>query len=58
MVEPEEVPAATPVTIGRVAMPWRNIECKARDPDPARSLQASLQMGASDEGCLRIRSHA
>jgi uncharacterized protein (TIGR00290 family) len=34
-------------------MPRRNIELKARDPDPARSLQASIQMGASDEGWLR-----
>jgi uncharacterized protein (TIGR00290 family) len=33
-------------------MPRRNIELKARDPDPARSLQASLEMGASDEGWL------
>ena len=30
----------------------RNIELKARDPDPARSLQVSLGMGASDEGWL------
>jgi adenylate cyclase, class 2 len=35
-----------------VATPRRNIELKARDPDPARSLQASLEMGASDEGWL------
>jgi len=49
---PKEVPTATPVTIERVEMPRRNIELKARDPDPARSLQASLQMGASDEGLL------
>lgn len=34
-------------------MPRRNIELKARDPDPARSLQAALQMGASDEGWLQ-----
>ena len=33
-------------------MPQRNIELKARDPDPARSLQAALQVGASDEGWL------
>jgi adenylate cyclase class IV len=51
-VEPEEVPAAAPATIGRVAMPRRNIECKASDPDPDRSLQVSLEMGASDEGWL------
>ncbi len=36
----------------RVEMPRRNIELKARDPDPARSLQTALQMGASDEGWL------
>ena len=39
-------------TISCVEMPRRNIELKARDPDPARSLQASIQMGASDEGWL------
>jgi uncharacterized protein (TIGR00290 family) len=33
-------------------MPRRNIELKARDPDPARSLQVSLDLGASDEGWL------
>jgi hypothetical protein len=33
-------------------VPRRNIELKARDPDPARSLQVSLDMGASDEGWL------
>jgi adenylate cyclase class IV len=48
----KEVPTATPVTIGRVEMPRRNIELKARDPDPDRSLQASLEIGASDEGWL------
>jgi predicted adenylyl cyclase CyaB len=46
------VSTATPVTIGCVGVPRRNIELKARDPDPARSLQASLQVGASDEGWL------
>ncbi len=40
-------------TITRVQIPRRNIELKARDPDPARSLQASLDVGASDEGWLR-----
>jgi adenylate cyclase class IV len=49
---PERVPAATPATSGRVEAPRRNIELKASDPDPDRSLQASLQMGASDEGWL------
>src|SRR5271155_5219458 len=33
-------------------MARRNIELKARDPDPARSLQAALDLGASDEGWL------
>jgi adenylate cyclase, class 2 len=33
-------------------MPRRNIELKAHDPDPARSLQAALDIGASDEGWL------
>jgi len=47
------VPAATPVTIGRVEAPRRNIELKASDPDPARSLQVSLEIGASDEGWLQ-----
>jgi len=46
------VPAATPVTIGRVEAPRRNIELKASDPDPDRSLQVSLEIGASDEGWL------
>ncbi len=31
----------------------RNIELKARDPDPARSLQASLDLGAEDHGWLQ-----
>jgi predicted adenylyl cyclase CyaB len=31
----------------------RNIELKARDPDPARSLQASLDRGAEDHGWLQ-----
>jgi len=30
----------------------RNIELKSRDPDPARSLQASLDLGAEDRGWL------
>lgn len=33
-------------------MPRRNIELKARDPDPDRSLQVSLEIGASDKGWL------
>jgi adenylate cyclase class IV len=31
----------------------RNIELKALDPDPARSLQASLDLGADDHGWLQ-----
>jgi len=31
----------------------RNIELKAHDPDPARSLQLSLELGATEEGWLQ-----
>ncbi len=31
----------------------RNVELKARDPDPARSLRAALVIGAEDHGWLR-----
>ncbi len=31
----------------------RNVELKARDPDPARSLRAALAIGAEDHGWLR-----
>jgi len=37
----------------RVKMPRRNIELKARDPDPERSLQVALEVGALDEGWLQ-----
>jgi adenylate cyclase class 2 len=30
----------------------RNLECKARDPDPERSLRIALALGARDEGLL------
>ncbi|HEX4110225.1 MAG TPA: hypothetical protein VHX88_18995 [Solirubrobacteraceae bacterium] len=30
--------------------PRRNVELKARDPDPARSLATCLQLGAVDHG--------
>jgi predicted adenylyl cyclase CyaB len=43
---------AAPTTIRRVDLPRRNIELKARDPDPDRSLQAALALGATDEGWL------
>ena len=33
----------------------RNVELKARDPDPARTLQRALELGASDEGEIRQR---
>jgi adenylate cyclase class IV len=31
----------------------RNVELKARDPDPAATLRAALGHGAADEGVLR-----
>jgi predicted adenylyl cyclase CyaB len=37
----------------RVVEPRRNIELKARDPNPDRSLRAALALGARDEGWLR-----
>ncbi len=43
---------AAPTTIRRVDLPRRNIELKARDPDPDGSLQAALALGATDEGWL------
>jgi homotetrameric cytidine deaminase len=35
--------------------PRRNVEIKARDADPAATLQRALALGASDEGVLRQR---
>jgi adenylate cyclase class IV len=35
-----------------VEVPRRNIELKARDPDPERSLRLSLALGAQDKGWL------
>jgi homotetrameric cytidine deaminase len=35
--------------------PHRNVELKARDPDPAATLSRALALGASDEGVLRQR---
>ena len=43
---------AAPTTTGRVDPPRRNIELKARDPDPDRSLRAALALGATDKGWL------
>ena len=33
--------------------PRRNVEIKARDADPAATLERALALGASDEGVLR-----
>jgi adenylate cyclase class IV len=33
----------------------RNLELKALDPDPARTLASALELGADDEGTLRQR---
>src|ERR671938_1015603 len=38
-----------------MASPQRNVELKARDPDPARSLERALALGAEDRGELRQR---
>jgi homotetrameric cytidine deaminase len=38
-----------------VSAPRRNIELKAIDPDPARSLAAARELGAEDRGVLRQR---
>ena len=35
--------------------PSRNVELKAHDPDPARTLERALAAGARDEGLLRQR---
>ena len=35
-----------------MSAPRRNVELKATDPDPARSLAVCLQLGATDEGTL------
>ena len=33
----------------------RNVELKARDPDPARTLERALALGAEDRGEIRQR---
>jgi homotetrameric cytidine deaminase len=38
-----------------MAAPRRNVELKARDPDPARSLERCVALGAEDRGELRQR---
>ena len=35
--------------------PARNVELKAHDPDPARTLARALDAGADDRGLLRQR---
>ncbi|HEV7753223.1 MAG TPA: cytidine deaminase [Baekduia sp.] len=35
--------------------PLRNVELKARDPEPTRTLQAALEAGALDQGALQQR---
>jgi homotetrameric cytidine deaminase len=39
----------------RVSAPRRNVELKALDPDPVRSLAACRELGAEDRGVLRQR---
>ena len=44
------------VSLGRgLAPPQRNLEIKARDPDPARSLERALALGADDRGEITQR---
>jgi homotetrameric cytidine deaminase len=38
-----------------VAPPHRNVELKARDPEPERTLRAALDVGAEDHGVLHQR---
>jgi homotetrameric cytidine deaminase len=38
-----------------LSAPLRNLELKARDPDPARSLEAALALGAEDRGAIEQR---
>ena len=39
-------------SLGAVSGPRRNVELKAVDPDPARTLERALASGASDEGVI------
>ena len=41
---------ATITSRRRLAASMRNVELKARDPDPARSLERALALGAEDRG--------
>ena len=45
--------AAERTSVGPVAAPRRNIELKASDPDPERSLAVVKGLGARDRGLLR-----
>ena len=38
-----------------MSAPRRNVELKALDPDPARSLAVCRELGAEDRGVLRQR---
>jgi adenylate cyclase class IV len=42
-------------TTGDAPILHRNLELKARDPDPARSLAACLRLGAEDRGLIEQR---
>src|SRR3954466_8122739 len=48
-------PAEGCTRVGSLAAPRRNIELKASDPDPERSLAVVLGLGARDRGVLRQR---
>ncbi len=39
-------------SLGAVSGPRRNVELKAVDPDPARTLERALASGATDEGVI------
>ena len=41
--------------VAAVSAPRRNVELKAMDPDPARSLAVCRELGAEDKGVLRQR---
>jgi homotetrameric cytidine deaminase len=41
--------------VATVSAPHRNVELKALDPDPARSLAVCRELGAEDKGILRQR---
>jgi homotetrameric cytidine deaminase len=41
--------------VAAVSAPLRNVELKAMDPDPARSLAVCRELGAEDKGILRQR---